>query len=211
MTTSPFTARPATTTELDAVIDLCVAAFADEAVTAWLLSDVPDRQQYMHQMFGASLGAAIEHGSLIVAIESGGDAVAASVWLPPADGPASSGTASSGAGPADGETHDEDRPADPVVQRLVAVQELTSARAPDAAHLLLSAMAVLPAHRGRGAGSVLTRAGLERARALDLPVYLEASSSDNRRLYERFGFCDHGEPIVLPDGGPCIQPMWLEL
>lgn len=209
MTTSPFTARPATTTELDAVIDLCVAAFADEAVTAWLLSDVPDRQHHMHQMFGASLGAAIEHGSLIVAVESGGNAVAASIWVPSADGSASSGTASAGAGPREGDTRDEGHPDDPVVRRLAAVQELTAARAPDAAHLLASAMAVLPAHRGRGAGSVMIRAGLERARMLGLPVYLEASSSANRRLYERFGFCDHGEPIDLPDGGPSIQPMWL--
>lgn len=57
--------------------------------------------------------------------------------------------------------------------------------------------------------SAMLTAGLKQARRLRLPVYLEASTSDNRRLYERMGFQDLGEPIQLPDNGPSLQPMWL--
>ncbi|WP_199435287.1 hypothetical protein [Qaidamihabitans albus] len=40
-----------------------------------------------------------------------------------------------------------------------------------------------------------------------LPAYLEASSPRDRRLYERVGFTDLGDPIEPPDG-PRLQPMW---
>jgi GNAT superfamily N-acetyltransferase len=72
----------------------------------------------------------------------------------------------------------------------------------------LSAMAALPRRRGLGAGTALLRHGLERAQGLGLPVYLEASTPQNRKLYARHGFQDHGEPVPLPDGGPVLQPMW---
>lgn len=94
-------------------------------------------------------------------------------------------------------------------QRVEVVEAAAQARHPEEPHLFLSSMATLPAHRGRGAGAAMLAAGLEWARALGLPVYLEASTSDNRRLYERCGFYDLGETIDLPDGGPSLQPMWL--
>jgi ribosomal protein S18 acetylase RimI-like enzyme len=45
-----------------------------------------------------------------------------------------------------------------------------------------------PAYRGRGLGSALLAHGLAVADQDGLPAYLEATSEDNRRLYERHGF-----------------------
>jgi hypothetical protein len=41
-----------------------------------------------------------------------------------------------------------------------------------------------------------------------LPAYLEASSEDNARLYERLGFARRDEIEVLP--GVRVRPMWRE-
>lgn len=200
MPTSSITTRTASSAEVDTVTDLCLAAFADEAVTAWLIPDPGERQSYMRRMLSTSLDKVITAGAVILAIDPAGSPVAASLWLPPIT------------------TTDESMPQsppagddDPQAQRMKAVEAATRARRPDDPHLHLSSMATLPDHRGRGAGAVMLAAGLERARTLELPVYLEASTSDNRRLYERFGFRDLGERIDLPDGGPSVQPMWLAI
>lgn len=198
MTASTITARTARGEELGTVIDVCLAAFADEAVTAWVIPDPTERRNYMRRMFSTSLEAAIAAEAVILAINADGEPMGASIWLPH--------TATSeepDAGPAAEEN-------DPHAQRMGIVSDATGARCPAVPHLKLDSMAALPEHRGQGAGSAMLSAGLERARALDLPVYLEASTSDNRRLYERIGFRDLGEPIDLPDDGPALQPMWLD-
>lgn len=200
MTASTMTTRTAEANELDAVTRLCLAAFADEAVTAWIIPDPTARQEYMRHMFSTSLEAAITAGSLILAINSGGDPIAASIWI--------SQTART---EIQGQQGPSTAPDDQQTRRMATVESATEARRPNAAHLHLSSMATLPDHRGRGAGAAMIAAGLERARAHDVPIYLEASTSDNRRLYERVGFRDHGGPIHLPDGGPSLQPMWLTL
>ncbi|MFF8955610.1 GNAT family N-acetyltransferase [Streptomyces sp. NPDC014894] len=143
-------------------------------------------------MFGASLGA----GALILAVADG-EPVGASIRLPRSGGPEPS------APPAGG---------DPTVRRLSAVQRATDLRRPGRAHLHLhlQSMAVRPEHRRRGAGAAMLASGPARADELGLPVRLEASTSEDRRLYERLGCRDLGEPIRLPEGGPSPRPMWFE-
>lgn len=197
MTAPTMITRTAEANEFDAVTRLCLAAFADEAVTAWIIPDPAARQEYMRHMFSTSLKDAIAAGALILAIDPGGDPVAASIWVPRT------------ARPETPQAEPSSIAADQQARRMATVESATAARRPNAAHLHLSSMATLPDHRGRGAGAAMITAGLERARTLDLPVYLEASTTDNRRLYERVGFGDHGGPIHLPEGGPTLQPMWL--
>ena len=72
----------------------------------------------------------------------------------------------------------------------------------------LNLLGVDPAAQGRGLGSALLAAALDRADAAGEPAYLEATSPDNRRLYERHGFGTVGE-IVVPDG-PTLWSMWRE-
>lgn len=196
MTSSTLTSRPANSADLDAVIDLCLAAFADEEVITWVIPDPTARTSQLRAMFSASLEAVVSADSLILAIADDGEPVAASIWVPREGVPKGSRPASP---PAAG---------DESSRRRAAVEAATEARRPESGHLHLSSMATIPQYRGRGAGSAMIAAGLRKAQEHELPVYLEASNADNRRLYERFGFRDHGGPIELPEDGPTLQPMW---
>ncbi|GAA4709411.1 Acetyltransferase (GNAT) family protein [Promicromonospora umidemergens] len=196
MLMSHLTVRPSVPSEFDTVLPMCVAAFADEAVSAWVEPEPERRQERTRDLFASSLRAAVGSGQLVVALLPDGDPVAASVWVD-----------------LDGAPRLADLPDLPdddgtVSRRLAAVLSATGARHPAVPHVYLSAMAALPRHRGLGAGTAILRYGLGRARELGLPVYLEASTPRNRRLYARHGFQDHSEPIYLPEGGPALQPMW---
>ena len=197
-----LTVRPSVPSEFGTVLPVCVEAFADEAVSAWVEPDAERRQEHTRELFEPSLRAAVEAGQLVAAF-LGDDPVAASVWVdlpgappdPELPGPELPGP----------DLLEDDRQA---ARRLAAVLSATGARHPDVPHVYLSAMAALPRRRGLGAGTAILRYGLERARGLSLPVYLEASTPRNRKLYGRHGFEDHGAPIRLPEGGPTLQPMW---
>lgn len=97
---------------------------------------------------------------------------------------------------------------DPITRRLHTVAAATAARHPADPHVFLSSMAIRSEFRGRGAGTAMVRFGVERADEIDMPIYLEASTPQNRRLYLRNGFTDHGDAIALPEDGPVLQPMW---
>ena len=187
-----LTVRPSVPSEFGTVLPVCVEAFADEAVSAWVEPDAERRQEHTRELFEPSLRAAVEAGQLVAAF-LGADPVAASVWV---DLPGA---------PPDPDLPEDDRQA---ARRLAAVLSATGAHHPDVPHVYLSAMAALPRRRGLGAGTAILRYGLEHARGLSLPVYLEASTPRNRKLYARHGFEDHGAPIRLPEGGPTLQPMW---
>lgn len=55
-------------------------------------------------------------------------------------------------------------------------------------------------------GTVRGTKVVDRADQQGVPAYLEATSPDNRRLYERHGFVVTGELSIL--GGPPVWPMW---
>lgn len=196
MNTAAITTRTANSTEHEIVTELCLAAFADESVIAWVFPEPVARQHFMQDMFSTALDSAIRSGAVILAVNSNDKPVATSMWLNSAtDTPRQEQSSTQ-------ET--------PPLQRMAAVEAATQDRRPDVSHLHLLSMATLPDYRGQGAGGAMLKAGLQKARRLDLPVYLEASTSDNRRLYERVGFRDLGAPIDLPEDGPSLQPMWLD-
>jgi ribosomal protein S18 acetylase RimI-like enzyme len=74
-------------------------------------------------------------------------------------------------------------------------------------HWYLFAIGVDPDHQGRGIGSALLRAVLETCDARGEAAYLEASSHENARLYERHGFRATGE-VALSPTGPSVTLMW---
>ncbi|WP_020015141.1 GNAT family N-acetyltransferase [Promicromonospora sukumoe] len=248
-----MTVRPAAPTEFDVVLPVCVEAFADEAMSAWVEPAPERRLERTRELFATSLRSAVDSGHLLVAWTDAGEPVAASIWMvldgaPTAEeldategfgaaegsrpveglGAAVGSGAANGAGAAD--VHDAPEAdagrtpavdgastsgtdsvlAAPATRRLAAVLTATSARHPDVPHVYLSAMATLPRRRGLGAGSAMLRQGIAMARGRGLPVYLEASTRRNQRLYARHGFRAHGAPLPLPDDGPTLQPMWLE-
>ena len=53
--------------------------------------------------------------------------------------------------------------------------------------IVLSFVGTHPDYQGRGAGSLLTQWGLKRAKADQIPVYLDSAVSASR-LYEKLGF-----------------------
>ena len=78
---------------------------------------------------------------------------------------------------------------------------------PDVPFWYLGLLAVAPEAQGRGVGSALLRAGLARADRQHVGTYLETSTPENIRFYERHGF-EVRDEIPLPDGGPTHWSMW---
>lgn len=72
-------------------------------------------------------------------------------------------------------------------------------------HWYLFAVGVVPEATGQGRGTALLAPVLDRCDAKQLPAYLEASSEDNARLYERLGFDRQGEVEALD--GIWLRPM----
>ena len=80
---------------------------------------------------------------------------------------------------------------------------------PRTPHWYLPAIGVATADQGRGVGSALLGAVLERCDRDGVPAYLEATCERNRDLYARHGFDLRDDVIHLPDGPP-LWPMWRE-
>lgn len=78
---------------------------------------------------------------------------------------------------------------------------------PQEPHYYLLFMGVLPERQGRGIGRALIEDLLRGPAATGMPAYLEATSPDNARLYERLGFRTVRE-LPLPGGGPVMRAMW---
>lgn len=199
MSTMSLEVRPARRSEFDAVLSLSTEAFADEAVLSWVVPDPAARRAHIRESFADSLRATVEAEELTIAVTSGGEAVAVSLWH---DLDADHRAAMSS------EPAEAIGSFDPVARRMRTAATATAARHPAGHHLFLSSMATRPEFRGWGAGAAMLRFGIDRAKAIDVPIYLEASTPQNRRLYLRNGFTDHGSPLALPADGPVLQPMW---
>ena len=175
-----------TTVDLEAVVRLLVAAFADDPVARWLLpggaGSAADR------VFRPIVAQSAAHGELAVSVD--GRSVA--VWLPRA-----------------AEQANPDAPSVPAeLAPLRTFMAMTEGRHPAGrAHLYLVFLGTAPAAQGRGLGGALLRERLAEADAAGLPAYLEASSPRNLPFYARHGFHVTGDPIALPDG-PALWPMW---
>lgn len=76
---------------------------------------------------------------------------------------------------------------------------------PKEPHWYLPLIGVDPAHQGKGYGSALLEAALERCDREGLPAYLEATSPLNVRLYEQHGFEALAE--IRVGSSPPLVPM----
>ncbi len=77
---------------------------------------------------------------------------------------------------------------------------------PKEPHWYLMAVGVVPEAQGHGRGAALLAPVLDRCDNDGVPAYLEASTADNARLYERLGFEQRGQVEMLP--GVSVRPMW---
>jgi GNAT superfamily N-acetyltransferase len=80
------------------------------------------------------------------------------------------------------------------------------ARHPHDPHLYLAILGVEPAAQGRGTGSALIGAGLERCDAEGVGAFLESSKPENVPFYERHGF-RVTDRLRMPRG-PRVWLMW---
>jgi GNAT superfamily N-acetyltransferase len=176
--------------------ELIAEAFAELAPSRWLIADAEARRQVFPGYFRLYVDGTMSAG--VVHTTPDRDAVA--LWLPISGEPA--------AAPAD-------YPARlaavtrPYTARFEAFDTAIDGRHPaGVAHWHLAILAVRPGRQGRGLGSALLRAQHDLLDRAGTPAYLESSSERARALYRRHGYADLGAPIMLPDAGPPMWPMW---
>lgn len=96
--------------------------------------------------------------------------------------------------------------------RVSVAQELArviAASRPTGPHAYLGTIATDPERQREGRASILIASILERCDARGLSCCLEASTLDNVRFYERFGFA-HTSTIPTHEGGPVLYAMTRE-
>jgi len=199
--TTPTTPREARPADLAAISTAMADAFFADPVFRWLTPDDEHRRRMLPAFFELATEIFAKHDETwCVGTEN--DVVGAAIWAPAGVEPMS---------PADGETF-ADRCAElagPYADRWMEIITLLDENHPHHAdHDYLWLLGVRPDAQGRRHGTSLLRAVLERADRTGTPAYLEATSPDNRRLYERHGFEVTGELAVA--GGPPLWAMWRE-
>ena len=197
MRTTTVEIRTVTPADGPAVSRALSGAFDDDPVFRWIYPDAARRRAALpgfFDLFGEAIG---RHGSSLVV----GDGLGAALWVPPGE-----------------QVVDDDR-AEAFGRAVLALSpedagrmhtcfEVMEASHPTERCWYLNLLGVVPEHQGEGIGSAMLRRALARGDAAGEPAYLEATSEDNRRLYERFGFRVVGA-LPLPDG-PTMAAMWRE-
>jgi ribosomal protein S18 acetylase RimI-like enzyme len=180
----------------DAVGDVLAQAFFDDPLVKWIIPDDDVRRTANPVTFRASFDDAFPAGEIWVCRD--GDALAGvAIWYPP-------GTEAGR--PAVDETAERPQLNEIAAQRGAMVGEQMAKHHPSEHHYYLRAVGVLPAHQGLSIGGALLGAVTASCDREQVGAYLEATSDNSRRLYERHGF-QAAAPMDLGDG-PALYPMW---
>ena len=185
---TPRTVRPH---EQAAAISTIVLAFATDPMTRWSWPNPADYLRIMPQVTRAFGGAAFDHQSAFCT--DGHEGVA--LWLPPGVSPDEDAMAGLFE-----QSLDEGR-----LQEMGTVFEQMAQFHPTEPHWYLPLIAADPAHRGRGLGTALMEAAIERIDTDGRPAWLESSNPRNIPLYQRFGFEIVGE--IRTASSPVLTPM----
>jgi hypothetical protein len=190
--------RPASRAETDAMAALLADAFFDDPLTRWITPDDTRRAAVLPGFFRVFL--AMSYAFDAVRTTAGRDAVL--TFLPPG-------------GFEEVERHGEaygHRFAQVLgedADRLSAIGALQAERHPvGRPHYYMAFGAVAPEARGSRLLASLVGEVTSWADARGVGVYTEASSPGGRGACLRHGFAPAGDPIVLPDDGPSLQPLW---
>ena len=151
-----------------------VLAFATDPVERWLYPDAEDYLRHFPDFLTAFGGAAFDQET----VWQGADFSAVALWLPPGTSPDGEAIVTLLTSTVAPEKHAD----------LLAVLDQMDAAHPTYPHWYLPWFAVDPAAQGRGLGSSLIAACLERVDASHLPAYLETPNPRNIPFYERQGF-----------------------
>jgi ribosomal protein S18 acetylase RimI-like enzyme len=193
-TVTPTEIRRAANTDVDSVADVLAQAFFADPVFRWCLPDDARRTEILQPFFSLVTSALLPYEDVHLT-PSGGVVL----WVPPGQPPVPEDEA-----PRFEEGLAELMGADG--ERTFAIVELLETNHPAEPSHYLWFLAVRPEAQGLGVGSALLSSTLAECDRNGTPAYLEATSSDNRRLYERHGFVVTNE-ISVADSPP-IWPMW---
>ncbi|WP_344662326.1 GNAT family N-acetyltransferase [Catenulispora subtropica] len=182
--------------DMEALSEVIALSFHALAPSVWLIPDTDERSRIFPGYFRLYVQDAIERGRAYTTT----DRTAAALWIPvgEAGGPAQSDYDTRLAA-ATGPWIDRFRLFDALLEK----HHPTGLR-----HHHLAILAVDPDHQRRGIGAALLAAHHGHLDESDppTPAYLEASDATTRKLYLRYGYTDHGDPIQLP-AGPQMFPM----
>jgi ribosomal protein S18 acetylase RimI-like enzyme len=193
---SAITVKPATVSDVSTVAGILADSFQDDRVFAWCIPDEGRRAASIPAFFELFVRTVGGTGGEMY-LSTGG----AALWVPPGK-PARPAEREAEFGAAAAAVLGED--AERTFRLMGAMEE----HHPAAPHYYLPFVGVHRAHQGRGIGSALLRTVLDRCDEHGIPAYLEATSEDNRRLYERHGFAVTREIAV--DDSPPLYAMWRE-
>jgi GNAT superfamily N-acetyltransferase len=173
------------------------AAFHRDPVFEWIYPDASHRRTAVPHFFSVL----VEQFATRREVRTTPDVDGVALWLPPGEQllpePAAEPIITElveGAGPA--------------AKRLTECFTILDTHHPHEPHWYLGFLGVQPESQGRGLGSTLLQSTLVGVDEAGEPAYLEATSADNRRLYERHDFQVVRE-LPLP-GGPSLFAMWRE-
>jgi len=186
------TIRRAGFDDLAPTASVLAAAFQDDPVFTWCVPDATRRAAVLPTFFRVVANAIAVHDDIHVAAATSrpvsGAIDGAAMWLPPEAAPVGDLEAPFA------ELFGDD------AGRAFEIVGLLEEHHPMTPHHYLWFLGVAPAAQGHGIGSALLRQDRPG------PAYLEATSKDNRRLYERHGFEVVDELRV--GGSPTIWAMW---
>jgi GNAT superfamily N-acetyltransferase len=179
------------TAEEDRAIATLTTAFADDAVTRWVLRDAHLYLTYWPRLIQAFAGASFAGGTADSIDDLGGVAL----WLAP--GVASDDEAMGALGVEAIPAAEQDE--------VFAFMGQMAEFHPQEPHWYLPLIGVDTTKQGQGYGSALLVHALARCDEDGLPAYLEASSPRNKVLYARHGFEEIG--VIQAGSSPPMWPM----
>jgi len=182
-----MTIRTAEPTDTEAVAAVLAQAFHLDPVVSWLVPDPDRRRAVMPPFFSVFVADAIKAGSVDVLYGDDGEPLAAGTWFDetaPAPAP---------------EESDQrlDEVFGPDLPRWRTLDRIMTENHFEEPHHYLFALGALPPLQGRGLGGRLLDHRHENLGPH--PGYLEATSRDSMRLYQRKGYVLLSE-LPLPDG-----------
>ncbi|KQB85766.1 GNAT family N-acetyltransferase [Corynebacterium lowii] len=194
-----MTIRPYQPHDRESVVRILVSAFREDPsfarTTALALSD--DKKQVLEDIFRLQIDHEYAPHGVIDLVEEEGQILGVALWNRPDGEPGVIDQLRS--------TRQYTRIFGRNIVKAYLRERESGAYHPKFPHWYLYTLAVSPAAQGKGVGSALLKAGLERAG--HEAVYLEASTPRSAKLYATLGFVPLGE-LPRHGAGPSELAMW---